>query len=327
MNLFGYSGREKDAVMRKLIRTVIIVLGVIVVLVVAVGFYAVLNLNGIIQKQRGLILSKASAAVGRKVEVQDIHASLGWGVIADLRGVTVADDPAFSQHPFVQAADVYVRIALLPLLSRRVEIKQISLKQPVVHIIKNKRGELNLSSIGRNPAAGEAATPTPAAPPTAEQPLRGAPLTGAQPAGQTPTAGAGALGGVSVSSLTVENATLVYQDPSGSALAVRSIDLDVENLAVSTPIDIKLSLAAFGKDRNLTLTGKVGPLMTNGAIDLTPFRSRLTWAPGRSLSTSSKRCRKSPRHCRPSSSSRTRSRPRSRSTALLRPSRSTSRPI
>ena len=149
--------------MRKLIRTVIIVLGVIVVLVVAVGFYAVLNLNGIIQKQRGLILSKASAAVGRKVEVQDIHASLGWGVIADLRGVTVADDPAFSQHPFVQAADVYVRIALLPLLSRRVEIKQISLKQPVVHIIKNKRGELNLSSIGRNPAAGEAATPTPAA--------------------------------------------------------------------------------------------------------------------------------------------------------------------
>ena len=76
MNLFGYSGREKDAVMRKLIRTVIIVLGVIVVLVVAVGFYAVLNLNGIIQKQRGLILSKASAAVGREVEVQDIHSSL-----------------------------------------------------------------------------------------------------------------------------------------------------------------------------------------------------------------------------------------------------------
>ena len=267
MNLFGYSGREKDAVMRKLIRTVIIVLGVIVVLVVAVGFYAVLNLNGIIQKQRGLILSKASAAVGRKVEVQDIHASLGWGVIADLRGVTIADDPAFSQQPFVQAADVYARVALLPLLSRRVEIKQISLKQPVVHIIKNKRGELNLSSIGRSPSAGEAAAPTPTAPPAAGQPLRSAPLTGAQPAGRTP-AGAGALGGVSVSSLTVENATIVYQDPSGSALTVRSVDLDVENLAVSTPIDIKLSLAAFGKDRNLALTGKVGPLMTNGGIDL-----------------------------------------------------------
>ena len=28
-------------------------------------------------------------------------------------------------------------VALLPLLGRRVEIKQMSLKQPVVHIIKN----------------------------------------------------------------------------------------------------------------------------------------------------------------------------------------------
>ena len=132
--------------MRKLIRAVIIVVGIIVLVVVAVGIYAVLNLNGIIQKQRGLILTKASDAVGRKVDVQDIHASLGWGVIADLRGVTIADDPNFSQTPFVQAADVYARVALMPLLSHRVEINQVSLKQPVVHIIRNQRGQLNVGS-------------------------------------------------------------------------------------------------------------------------------------------------------------------------------------
>ena len=53
-----------------------------------------------------------------------------------------------------------------------------------------------------------------------------------------------------------------------SPVTVSAVDLDVENLGVSTPIDIKLSLAAFGTDKNLSLTGKVGPLMTNGAIDL-----------------------------------------------------------
>ena len=197
--------------MRKLIRTVVIVVGVIVVVVGAAAIYAVLNLNGIIQNQRGLILTKASDAVGRKVDVQDIHASLGWGVIADLRGVTIADDPNFSQTPFVQAADVYARVALMPLLSRRVEIDQVSLKQPVVHIIRNQRGELNVSSIGKK-SAGEAAQPAPSAPPpTGMPPLKGAPLTQAQPPAQ-PSAGAGALGGVSVSSLTVEDATIVYQD-------------------------------------------------------------------------------------------------------------------
>src|SRR6266478_1690001 len=151
--------------MRKLIRTAIIVVGVIVAVVAAVVTYAVLNLNGIIQNQRGLILTKASDAAGRKVDVQDIHASLGWGVIADLRGVTIADDPNFSQTPFVQAADVYARVALMPLLSHRVDIEQVSLKQPVVHIIRNQRGQLNVSTIGKK-SSGQTAAPAPGSPPT-----------------------------------------------------------------------------------------------------------------------------------------------------------------
>ena len=267
--------------MRKPIRTVIIVLGVIVVLVIALGFYAVLNLNAIIQKQRGLILTKASDAVGRKVDVQDIHASLGWGVIADLRGVTIADDPTFSQTPFVQAADVYARVALMPLLSHRVEIAQVSLKQPVVHIVRNQRGQLNVSSIGKS-ATGQAAPLAPSgSAPAGTPPLKGAPLTEAQPAGQT-SAGVGALGEVSVSSLTVEDATIVYQDAGAAPVTLSAVNLDVENLAASTPVDIKLNLAALGTDRNLSLTGKVGPLMTNGAIDTElPFRSRSIWTSGR----------------------------------------------
>jgi uncharacterized protein involved in outer membrane biogenesis len=253
--------------MRKPIRTVIIVLGVIVVLVIALGFYAVLNLNAIIQKQRGLILTKASDAVGRKVDVQDIHASLGWGVIADLRGVTIADDPTFSQTPFVQAADVYARVALMPLLSHRVEIAQVSLKQPVVHIVRNQRGQLNVSSIGKS-ATGQAAPLAPSgSAPAGTPPLKGAPLTEAQPAGQS-SAGAGALGEVSVSSLTVEDATIVYQDAGAAPVTLSAVNLDVENLAASTPVDIKLNLAALGTTKNLSLTGKVGPLMTNGSIDM-----------------------------------------------------------
>jgi uncharacterized protein involved in outer membrane biogenesis len=254
--------------MRKLIRTIVIVVGIIVLVVIAVGTYAVLNLNGIIQKQRGFILTKASDAVGRKVDVQDIHASLGWGVVADLRGVTIADDPNFSQTPFVQAADVYARVALMPLLSHRVEIKQVSLKQPVVHLIRNQRGELNVSSIGKKPSAGQATGPAPGAPPaTGIPPLMGLPLTQAQPQGQQP-AGAGALGAVSVSSLTVENATIVYQDAGAAPVTVSAVNLDVENLGVTTPVDIALSLAALGTSKNLSLTGKVGPLMTNGPIDM-----------------------------------------------------------
>ena len=266
--------------MRKLIRIVIIVLCVIVVLVAGVGFYAVLNLNGIIQKQRGLILSKASDAVGRKVDVQDIRASLGWGVIADLRGVTVADDPAFSKDPFVQAADIYARVALLPLLSHRIDVEQVSLKEPQVHIIRNQRGELNVSTIGKKPSGGEAAAPSAATPPprpTGTPGSKGPPLSEVQPQRQAPGgAGAGALGSVSVSNLAIENATIAYEQMGGSTLIVRSVNLDVDNLAISTPVTIKLSLAALGSVRNLQLGGTVGPLMTNGGIDLNAIPLSLT---------------------------------------------------
>src|ERR1700686_2156850 len=165
-------------------RKLLFVVGVVVVVGIGVVVYAGLDLNRIVQSQRGLILAKASDAVGRKVDVQDIHASLGWGVIADLRGVTIADDPDFSQQPFVQAADVYARVALMPLLSHRVVVEQVSLKQPVVHIIRNQRGQLNVSTLGKS-STGQVAAPAPGSPPTTGMPpLKGAPLTQTPPGGQ-----------------------------------------------------------------------------------------------------------------------------------------------
>src|SRR5215831_6094377 len=192
--------------MRKFIRAVLIIVSILIAIVAVVGTYAVLNLNSTIQSQRGAILTKASDALGRKVDVQDIHASLGWGVIADLRGVTIADDPNFSQTPFVQASDVYARVALLPLLGHRIYVDQISLKQPVVHVIRNKRGELNLGTIGKKPSASGATNSVPASSSagTGMAPLKNAPL--AQPAPQNRSGGAkdlGALGDISVSSLTI----------------------------------------------------------------------------------------------------------------------------
>src|SRR5271163_2193154 len=95
-------------------------LGLIVLILAALLAYAVLNLNSIIQGQRGYILARMSAAIGRPVTVQDIEARLGWGVSIDLSGVQVAGDPAFSQLPLLEAEDVYLKVDFLPLLFHQV---------------------------------------------------------------------------------------------------------------------------------------------------------------------------------------------------------------
>jgi uncharacterized protein involved in outer membrane biogenesis len=257
--------------MRKPILTAVVIVGLIVVVVVGVMIYAVVNLNSIVAANRERILSKASDSLGRKVDVQNISASLGWGVSVDLSGVTIADDPAFSDKPFVTASDVYAKVAVLPLLHRQVEVERLSLKQPVVRIIRNQSGEMNVSTIGHKHAAGEAAAPPPQAPargkqpPAAGQPLGTAPLTATGEKQKSATA----LAGVSISSFAIQNGTISYTEPGAQPLQISSLNLDVENLSASSPVTLNLSMAALGTRKNLTLEGTVGPVMKNGIIDTT----------------------------------------------------------
>ena len=122
--------------------TVIIVAG-------AILLYAARNLNSIIKERQGYLLAKVSDALDRKIEVSEIKVTLGWGMMADLTGLKIEDDPAISDRPFVEAADAYAKVDLLPLLSRRIHVTEVRLKNPEVHIIRTEQGGYNISTLGR----------------------------------------------------------------------------------------------------------------------------------------------------------------------------------
>lgn len=267
--------------MRKVIWTAAIIVGLVVVIAVGVMVYAAYNLNGIIASNRARILAKASDSLGRKVDVRDIKASLGWGVSVDLSGVTVADDPRFSNKPFITASNIYAKVALLPLLHRQVEVERLSLDQPVVHIIRNQSGKLNVSTIGHKPSGASAAAPSPQAsaglqpsapaPPAAKSHAAGrslgaAPLTATGPRKEKSSAMA-SLAGYSISSFAIQNGTMTYQQPGAQPVRIGSLNLDIENLSATSPVKLKLTMAALGTQKNLTLDGTVGPLMRNGVIN------------------------------------------------------------
>src|SRR5713226_464540 len=140
--------------MRKILLIIGAVIGVVIIVVIGLVGYAVVNLNSIIASNRTYILTRASDALGRPIEAQDIKASVGWGVMMDITGVKIADDPAFSQLPFVQAGEVYALFEFVPLLARQVKVTRLLLKEPHVRIIRNKAGVLNVSTLSKNPATG-----------------------------------------------------------------------------------------------------------------------------------------------------------------------------
>ena len=139
--------------MRKAVMIVGAVVAVVVIVIAAVLIYAARNLNSIIAERQPELLQKVSDSLGRKVEVTSIKASLGWGLVAELTGLKIEDDPSLSDRPFVQASEASAKVELLPLLVAAHPRSQVTLKNPVVRIIRTEQGELNVSTIGKKSGA------------------------------------------------------------------------------------------------------------------------------------------------------------------------------
>src|SRR5436309_14640481 len=91
------------------LRVVLIIVGILVVLVLVAPFLIPVN------QFRPTIEEKASAALGRKVDVGNLSLSLFTGSLA-ADNLAIADDPKFSKSPFLTAKSIKVGVELVPLV-------------------------------------------------------------------------------------------------------------------------------------------------------------------------------------------------------------------
>ena len=279
-------------------RRVLIIGGAALLIAVALLGYAVLNLNRIIRENKPYALAEISGALGRKVEVGDVKASLRWGVILDITGVKIADDPAFSPSPIIEVSEVYGEAELLPLLGGHLSLRRLVFKEPQVRIVRDAGGKLNLSGIGKK---RETRAPTPEKTGENKPADQGGPASGtstsiaqgeATPGESTrsESRGSGELGsleGFAVDTVSIRNGTVSYDDlgAGGEPLAITAIDLDVTHFSATRRFDVVGKMAALDSDQNVTLSGEVGPLVSDGKLDAGAFRSiwrrlsvRLCWS-------------------------------------------------
>ena len=97
---------------------------------------------------RPLIEGRASAALGRRVDLGNLKLSLTRASLTT-ETLVIADDPEFSNAPFLKAKSVSVGVELLPLiLSRSLKVTTITVDSPQVTVIRNSAGRWNYSSLG-----------------------------------------------------------------------------------------------------------------------------------------------------------------------------------
>jgi AsmA protein len=148
--------RQEVGIMNRNLKIVAIVVGVIIVIVIAIPFFIDAN------SFRPKIESDLTAALGRPVKVGNLSLSLFTGSVA-ADDISIADDPAFSKSPFVQAKSLKVGVELIPLIfSKTLNVTHLTLNQPEISLVKSADGEKwNFSSLGgSNTSASQPASST-----------------------------------------------------------------------------------------------------------------------------------------------------------------------
>ena len=97
--------------------------------------------------------SRLTQSLGRAVKVGDLKLSLlSGGVAAD--DLSIADDPAFSPAPFLQARSLHVRVDLTALIfSRKLAVRGLIIHQPRISLLQSPAGDWNFSTLGTKKAA------------------------------------------------------------------------------------------------------------------------------------------------------------------------------
>jgi len=226
--------------MRKWLVVVLVVLAV----VVSVMGFAAARLDGFLTAHRKEIARRIGAAIGRTVAFDGVGVSLRHGVGMRLDKLRIADGPAFGRTDFLSVDRVDVRVKLLPLLSRRVEVSRVLLDQPIVNLVRSDKG-LNLSSL----AGGDAAQ------------------TGV--GGSEPAATA-----LAVTLLNIRDGRLNYVDTTvspPSRATVEHLDVEASDIDRARPIVFEIAAAVLGsEEHNLQVSGSIGPFLT-GDLDRMPL--------------------------------------------------------
>src|SRR5258708_3774277 len=143
-----------EVVMKKKLKIVLIVVGVLVVVVLVAPFLIPVN------QFRPMIEEKASAALGRKVRLGNISLSLISGSLS-AENLSIGDDPKFSSAPFLTAKSLDVGVEVMPLIfSKSLNVTGVTIASPRVTLLHNAAGQWNYSSLGGAAAKSQAKKPS-----------------------------------------------------------------------------------------------------------------------------------------------------------------------
>ena len=223
---------------KRWVKVLVAVIAVVIVVIALIPFFV--NADTF----RPMLQEELSSTLGRKVTLGHLSFSLlSASLVA--KDISIADDPAYSTSPFLQAKLFHIGVEVAPFLfHRKISITHLTIDSPAIQLIQSQDGKWNFSSIGGD-------SPTPAT--------------------RQPTA----IPDLTIGALTISNgsATVSSIPATGKPFVYSKVDLSIRQFAFTKSFPFQLSASLPGEG-TLQLSGDAGPLSKKNAAD-TPFHASL----------------------------------------------------
>lgn len=189
-----------------------------------------------------------SEATGRPLSIGgDVRLSLFPWAGVSFSDLKLGNTPAFAEKDFLAVKSFDVRVKLLPLLFKQVEVDRLVVLEPRIFLVSNKDGRVSWD-FGAKPAEAEPSTqPVPTPAPT------GLPIQS-----------------LMVGELSIQNGQLTLIDHGkGSRQEISRMNLSLKDVSLERPV--RFSFSASFNQKPLSAEGRFGPVGANigqGAVPL-----------------------------------------------------------
>src|SRR5271154_1310492 len=207
------------------------IVGAFILVLAAIPFFVDINTF------KPVIENQLTTALGRQVKLGTLSLSLLSGTVT-ASDLSVADDPQYSNQPFVTAKELQIGVQMRPLIfHHQLLVNSLEIDTPQIHLVHAASGAWNFSTIGQSAAQR-----------TAQQK-------------QQPV-----VPNLTVDSFTIKDGHAIVETLPAVAppQTIDQINFTMKDFSFTRQSPFALSASLPG-DGTLTMTGNAGPINTHDA--------------------------------------------------------------
>jgi len=235
--------------MFKLLKYLSVSMAAIILILLALPFFIDVN------NYKDEIKQAMYDATGRNLDIAHIKLSTFPWVGITLHDVQLQNTLGFTQPLMMSIKSIDIQLELIPLLSKKIEIKRFELDSPTLWLEKHLDGANNWTDTQQAPTVSDVTTPSPSKTNTAHRDM-----PQSKPHTSQPDIA------LNAELLQLIHGTIIFSDEGKEDIILSDIQLDIHDLQLINPIKINFSAKSRNDPFNIHAT--VGPLHSFKHLDI-----------------------------------------------------------